>query len=160
MDVALAAVELRGDGVDEERHVVVDDLDDGVLEGPPVGLDGGVEEADLRRTRFALLAKLPERQRSTEERVEGAVDDVVGRDEGEIAPDEVLHALGLVRPQAVARLGDEAIHEVGFTVFGCQSHARANHIGGPYRRPGAAATERGGQAPSPVPPKVHLHLVF
>ena len=36
VDLALAALDLRADGVDEERHVVVDDLDDGVLETPAV----------------------------------------------------------------------------------------------------------------------------
>ncbi len=60
MDAALAPDELRADGVDEKRHVVVDDLDDRVLERPPVALGGGIEEADLRRSRRALLSEFPE----------------------------------------------------------------------------------------------------
>ena len=124
MDVALALIDFRGHGVDQKRHVVVDDLDDCVLERPAVFLDGRIEEADLRRTRLALLPEFPERKRTANERVEGRVDDVVRSDEGEVAPDEMRGALGVIRTDPIPGLGREALDEVDFPVFRGDGHLR------------------------------------
>ncbi|CAM5688711.1 hypothetical protein SMICM304S_03232 [Streptomyces microflavus] len=47
MDAAPLPGQLVGDGVHEERHVVGDDLDDGVAAGPAVRLDGRGVHADV-----------------------------------------------------------------------------------------------------------------
>src|SRR5260221_312401 len=47
MESDLAAIELVGDGIDQERHVVVDDLDDGVTAFEAVIAAGGIEYPDL-----------------------------------------------------------------------------------------------------------------
>ena len=49
-----AAAELHRHRVDEERHVVGDDLDDGVRRLPAVLLELRVVDADLGRARLAL----------------------------------------------------------------------------------------------------------
>ena len=47
VDGDLAAIELVGDRIDQERHVVVDDLHDGVAAFEAVVGGGGIEHADL-----------------------------------------------------------------------------------------------------------------
>ena len=47
MDVDLAAIELVGDRIDQERHVVVDDLHDGVAAVEAVVGGGRIEHPDL-----------------------------------------------------------------------------------------------------------------
>ena len=98
MDLPLAPVDLGADGVDEERHVVVHDFEDGVLERPAVRLDRRIEETDFRLAGLTLGAELPERQCAAEQRVRRGVDDVVGCNEGEVAADEVLGAVSKILP--------------------------------------------------------------
>ena len=117
VDGAIEAVQLCADGVDEEWHVVVDDLDDGVLERPTLRLHGGTEQANVRLARLAMLAELPQRQRAAQQRVEGGVDDVFRRNEREVAPDELLGAIGLIVRNPRPRLGGQSVDEVCFSVF-------------------------------------------
>ncbi len=126
MDLALAAVDLRAHGVDEERHVVVDDLEDRVLESPTIRLGGRIEETYLRRARRALRAELPQRQSAAEERVEGGVDDVVGSDVREIASDKMLCALSLIGRNATASLRRQPVDEIDLALFCCDGHAFSN----------------------------------
>lgn len=55
VDAAALAGQLVGDGVDEERHVVGDDLDDGVAAGPAVLLDRRGVDAHVRRALRTVL---------------------------------------------------------------------------------------------------------
>lgn len=57
MDAAALAGELVGDGVDQERHVVGDDLDHGVAARPAVLLDGRGVHPDVRLALGALLGQ-------------------------------------------------------------------------------------------------------
>ena len=142
VDVAPEPVDLGADGVDEERHVVVHDLDDGVLERPASFLGGWIEEPDVWFPRLPHFAEFPERERAAEECVEGGVDDVVGCDEGEIAPHELRCALGLVGADAVSRLGRKTLHEVDFSVFGGDSHREAVILSWAFPARSAAACRR------------------
>jgi hypothetical protein len=128
VDGALAPVDLHADGVDQERHVIVDDLDDGVLERPAVLLGGRVEDAHFRFAGRALPAELPQRQSAAEEGLQGGVDDVVGSDEGEVTAEELVDALGLARADAPTRLGHQPLDEIRLALLGCKCHAAGNHI--------------------------------
>ncbi len=57
VDAAALTGQLIGDGVDEEGHVVRDDLDDGVGAGPAVLLDGRGVHPDVRRALGAVLGE-------------------------------------------------------------------------------------------------------
>ena len=57
MDGDLAAIELVGDRIDQERHVVVDDLHDGVAAFEAVVGGGGVEHPDLGDARQAAAGE-------------------------------------------------------------------------------------------------------
>ena len=122
MDLAVAAIHLRGDGVDEEWHVVVHDLDDGVLEVPAVLVGGGIEEADVGLAGIALRAELPERQSAAEEGLEGGVDHVVGRDVGEVAAHEMLDAIRLIGGNAAASFRGEPVDEIDLALFSSHRH--------------------------------------
>ena len=61
VNVALAAIDLRGDRIDDEGHVVVNDFEDRVLQPPSVLFHGRVEETDLRLPRLPLRAEFPQR---------------------------------------------------------------------------------------------------
>src|SRR5204863_297989 len=56
VDAVATAVELHSHRVDEERHVVGDDLDGGVGRAPAVLVELRVVDADLRRAERARLA--------------------------------------------------------------------------------------------------------
>ena len=122
MDVAPQSRDLGADGVDEERHVVVHDLDDGVLEAPAVGFDSGIEEAHFRRADLTDFAELPERERAAEEGLEGGIDNVVGRDEREVAANEGGGALGLVLTDSFLCLGSKPIDEIGLALLRGHGH--------------------------------------
>ena len=67
VDDAAAAVDRQADGIDEERHVVVDDLDDRVRRRPAICQRVGVVNANLRLARAAAArqsatTKVPRRR--------------------------------------------------------------------------------------------------
>ena len=56
-------IEFSGHGIDEERHVVVDDLDDRVRRLPAMLVEARIDDAYLRRAGRTLASELPERHR-------------------------------------------------------------------------------------------------
>jgi hypothetical protein len=58
------AIDLHRHRIDQERHVVVDDLDDRVRRLPAVFLEGRIEHADPGVPRLPLAREVPVRQRS------------------------------------------------------------------------------------------------
>ena len=61
MERQSVAIHLHRHGIDEERHVVVDDLDDRVRRLPAVLLDGWIEDAHARPAGLAFARKVPMR---------------------------------------------------------------------------------------------------
>ena len=89
------AAELRRDRIDEERHVVIDDLDGAVQRVPAICLEGGGEGADLRRIGGALGDEAPGREHGAEQILRIAVQNVVGRHMRVEQPDKGFQRLAL-----------------------------------------------------------------
>ncbi len=91
MDDAATGVDRQADRIDEERHVVVDDLDDRVRRQPTVRSRVRVVDPNFRPARAAPLGKVPQRQRRTAE-VAWASSDDIGR--GHMLVEFADHAFG------------------------------------------------------------------
>ena len=79
VDGAAERVERGGDRVDEERHVVGDDLDDGVPAGPALRLDGRVRHVDVGGADGTPAGEVALGQRGTEQVLRLAREKVLGR---------------------------------------------------------------------------------
>src|SRR3546814_14570411 len=93
----LVAADLGGHRVDEERHVVVDDLDHAVLRFPAILGRIGIVGADACLAGGALLQPLPQGKGAAGQVVGGAAAQVAWRHVGEELPPDRLRALGPVR---------------------------------------------------------------
>ena len=98
---ALLARQLGGDRVDEERHVVGDDLDDAVAAGPAVLLHRRGGDAHVGRADRPVGGDLLVRQRGTEQVLGGAGEEVLG---GHVAVVAAQEALGRLTPSPVREL--------------------------------------------------------
>src|SRR5579862_5158612 len=127
-DLAAALVDRRGHRIDEERHVVVDDLDDRVRRGPAVGRARGVVDPQQRAARPAAGGKAPQRQRRVAQRLGAARRDVARRHVRVHLGDEAgqQRALGALRALLGQGLG------IAQTLLRCGLD-RARHGGPPSR---------------------------
>ena len=103
VDLALLPGELHGHRVDEERHVVGDDLDDGVAAGRPaaVGVAGG-GHVHVRPALRAVVGE-PELRRQGGVQVDvRALGQVVGADVAVVRADQVADLAGGRTPRALA----------------------------------------------------------
>ncbi len=103
-DHPVAGIDRPGHGIDEERHVVVDDLDDGMRRRPAVDSRVGVVDADLGPAGPAAAGQVPQRQCT------GA--QVAGASAGEVHRRNVLiefgdEGLGLWPVSGILDLGRE-----------------------------------------------------
>jgi hypothetical protein len=93
-------VDLGRGRVDQERHVVVDDLDHRVARGPPVLGQRGAEHAHLRHARRAGGAELPVRQHRARQVLGCALDEIVVVELAEVLACEALEHGATPRGQA------------------------------------------------------------
>jgi hypothetical protein len=107
------------DRVDEERHVIGDDLDDAVRRLPPVVLEVRRVGMHLGRAVGALLEEVPVRERGA---VEVELDDVLGRGVLVVGADEPLHLLGLRPVQPLADVRDRLLDERRLHFLGLDRH--------------------------------------
>ncbi len=107
MDRAPEPGELSADGVDEERHVVRDDLDDGVPGRPAVFLDGRAERPDVGAALGPLRGQATVRHGGAVEVDRVSVDQVLGGDVPVVAVQEagVVSAGGAPGPGVLPHLG-------------------------------------------------------
>ncbi len=82
MDDAVAGIDRSGNRIDEERHVVVDDLDDRVRRRPPIRRRVRVVHPDLGLAGAPTLSQTPQRQ--------GGAVEIAGRAFGNIGRRNVL----------------------------------------------------------------------
>ena len=109
-------------GVDEEGHVVVDDLDDRVRRLPALLVDRGVEHPHLRLAGRPRRGDLPQRPDCAVEIERVALDHVLDVESGEVGPAEVLEVRALAR---IGARGDEREH--GLDAFGGGGIIVGNH---------------------------------
>jgi hypothetical protein len=93
VDGAVHSLELGGHRVDEERHVVGDDLDDGVPAGPALLLDLGVVDGDVGGAHGSPLRELAVREGGAEQVLRCPREQVLGGDVAVVGPQELLDAL-------------------------------------------------------------------
>ena len=94
------AAQGRDDGVDEEGHVVHDDLHDGVARRPPLVLGRRVEDAHVERADRTLLGEGTMLGGDRRELTRRAGQQVLGRDETVVGAEELLHLAGC-RPRRI-----------------------------------------------------------
>ena len=97
------AIDLHRSRIDQEWHVVVDDLDDRVARRPAVLAGNRVDHADLRLVRFAPLGELPVRQQRAVQVLDVARRDVLRVDPLEVARRERQQARSARRARRAAR---------------------------------------------------------
>ena len=85
-----AFVERRRHRIDEERHIVVDDLEHGVAGIPAMLLEARGVDPDLRLARLARGGKAPQRKGGAEQVLRGILGHVVGGGGGVVSADEAL----------------------------------------------------------------------
>ena len=107
-DIDAALAQLCQNRIDQERHVVIDDLEHGFAL-PPFRADTGFEglETDLRRPRFSHGHERPGARRQPGELTRVVTHDVFGRREGEKPGDEILRHLAIVASEDLAGRCDE-----------------------------------------------------
>ncbi len=93
-DRGALAVQGGGHGIDQERHVVVDDLDDRRRRAPAIDFDARIDDAELGAAGQARLRELPQRQRRAIKVLGAALDDVGGRHAAIELLEEALHHAG------------------------------------------------------------------
>ncbi len=111
MDGQPQIVERHRHRIDEKRHVVGDDLHDGVIALPAVLLRIGVVDVDLALPRATDVPERPMRQRGAVEVFHPAVRDVFRRDVLVVQTHETLDGIGLVLAPALAHPLRRGLHD-------------------------------------------------
>src|SRR5690606_33960876 len=123
------------DRVDQERHVVVDDLDHRASARPAVAFLGGIEYPQAGRAWLARLQQRPGRKRRADQRGFAHREHVVGRRAGKELFDEAAGVAHLATPGLPSTAGGESLDEGGFRLFGpLQHHSVLSLAAAPARR--------------------------
>jgi hypothetical protein len=107
------AVDLHRDRIDEEGHVVVDDLDHGVRGLPAMFVDARVDHPQPGLAAGELARKVPVRQGRAIQVVGRSFGQILGIDVGVIPPYKGLQCRLLGRGQAVLDAGDDLVDAFG-----------------------------------------------
>ncbi len=129
-------VELHAHRVDEEGHVVVDDLDDGVRRLPAVLLELRGVDVDLGRARRALRGQVEVGERRAVEVGGAALEQVVRCDGAVVEADEDVEARGVLRGEPSAGVLDRLLDQRRLCFLGL--HLVASRLPPPSCRPPAA----------------------
>ena len=136
-----AAVQHHPHRVDQERHVVGDDLDDGMGRLPAVLLDLRVVDPDLRGARRAPPGEVEVRRRGPVEIVRLALGEVLVRDPRVVPGDEGEDEIEVLAAHPLARERGDVVHQLHR--LGC----RLSRHGRPLLcRRDVAAFRRGGRS--------------
>ena len=129
-------VDLHGHGVEQERHVVVDDFNDRVTAVPAVLFEARVVDPHARLPRHEFLAQLPVRHRRAVEVGNAARDHVFGVCQTVVMPQERLEQVGNIG-RTFARQGHCIRHVLADLVFVLGRHEAAPEEGLPHATPRA-----------------------
>ena len=119
-----AAVQDHAHGIDEERHVVGDDLDDGMGGLPAVLLNLGVVNANLRLARCAPAGEIEMGHRRAVEVVRPALDQVLRRGAGIVEGDKGERGIEVPAAQPLARERGDFLEQFGLLRIGLNRHGR------------------------------------
>ena len=115
MDAEPVAVQFHRDRVDEERHVVVDDVDDRVRSIPALGRTRGCVDAHEGRASRALHTEFPVRVRGRREVLGRSFLEVDGGNTRVVVPHEPLELVGsdgvVSRDDVAARVGNDVVEQ-------------------------------------------------
>ncbi len=116
LDVAALPAQLHDHRVDDERHVVGDDLEHGVGRGPPVTISIGVVDPDLGLAPLAMARGPPMGHDGAAEVGLVAVGEVLGRDPVVVLTHELLVGVrglvGELPPDGLAQRFDQVLFEI------------------------------------------------
>ena len=122
------AIELGGDGIDQKRHVVGDDLDHRVFRPPAVFFDGRVVDAHGSLAGGAGGREIPVRQGGVEQAVRALLQEVVGRHVPVVLGEETVDRRPPVAFKLPARLADHRSDQVRLLLlFVCAWHGPLFH---------------------------------
>ena len=107
-----ASIQRHAHRVHQERHVVGGDLDDGVRRLPPMLLELGIVDTQLRRARRARAQEVPMGERRSVQVCDLALHQVLVGGAGEILADELLDDAALGRAHVLAHLGEHGIDQL------------------------------------------------
>ena len=122
VDAASQPVELHAHRVDEERHVVVDDLDDRVPGGPAVLLELRRVDADLGLPRGAPCAEVELGERGAVEVRRAALEEVLGGDRAVVDADQCFEPRGLVLRKLRVRVLEGLVDQRGLRLVWLHGH--------------------------------------
>ena len=111
VDARVLAAELHRRRVDEERHVVGDELDDRVRGLPSVLLEVGVVDAHVGRAGLALAREAPVGERGAVEVERVELGEVLGRHPAVVLADELLGLRRLVLAESLADAGADGLDQ-------------------------------------------------
>jgi hypothetical protein len=137
MDGQPLARQLHGHAVDQEGHVVVDDLDHRVGRVPAMLLEAGIVDADLGRARGALLPEGPHRERRAVEILRLAVDDILRRGVAIVMLGEEPGPARLVAGHPLVDQIEDLVQQLGLALVDGLAHRvrSPRHVPGPHSGP-------------------------
>ena len=121
-------IERRRHRIDQERHVFVDDLDDGTARLPAMLRLTRVEHPELRRAGRALVREVPQRERGAVGILRAARQHVLGRHMRVELLDEALERRRLAVADPLAAQGGDALHQLLLALLGPYRHPRSLHF--------------------------------
>lgn len=125
VDSEAVTVELHGDTVDEKRHVVGDDLDDGMRRLPAMLLQMRVVDPHLAAAGLAGFGEAEMGERRAVEVGHLALGDVGRCDITKVATHEGAGQRRVLAPELRLDLGDDSIDQLAFLFFRWQRHRLA-----------------------------------
>jgi hypothetical protein len=111
VDPEAAPAQRHADRVDQERHVVGDDLERGVRRLPAVDLELRIEDADLALARLALAAEVQVRERRAVEVDARLAREILRGDPAVVLADELLRLTGVGLRQMLVKPGTDGVYE-------------------------------------------------
>ena len=122
VDLQAELIERRGHRIDQERHVVVDDLDDGMGRLPALFLGLRAVDPDLGDPERPGLAVAPQGQGGAIEVVRFLAQDVVRRHVGIELAQEAFRGFDAGRLQALAQAPGNPVDQVVLELFRLDNH--------------------------------------
>ena len=112
----------RRTGIDEERHIIRNDLDNRMIGFPALFLKAGIIDADKRIARLVILCKIPQRQRRTIHLIQVHLGQIVPADMFIILPDKLFGLGCFLSAGSFIDQRQQFIHAVRFAIFIAESH--------------------------------------